>query len=146
LVAALPANETPARVTPALAEPKPKPPAKAVVTPAKTATKPAPAAKPAIAPAPAVREPSRHWVQIAGGADKLALPREFNRLKVKAPAAFGARAGWTTPLSATNRLLVGPFKTEAEAQTFVNELAKADLAAFGWTSPAGQAIEKLPAR
>lgn len=145
VVAALPANEIPDRTTSAVAQPKPKPPPKAAVTPAKTAATPAKAAaKPAVSPA--VREASRHWVQIAGGADKLALPREFNRLKAKARAAFGARAGWTTPLSATNRLLVGPFKTEAEAQAFVNELAKADLAAFSWTSPAGQAIEKLPAR
>lgn len=153
LVAALPANEAPARATPAAAQPKP--PVKAAVAPVKTAAKPAatpvkvaakPAAKPAAAPTPAVREPSRRWVQIAGGADKLALPREFNRLKAKAPAAFGTRTGWTTPLSATNRLLVGPFKTDAEAQTFVNELSKAEISAFSWTSPAGQAIEKLPAR
>ena len=127
----------------------PPPAAKASTPPARTAAKaPAPAAK---APAPAAKkpaapaEPSRHWVQIAGGADKATFPREFARLKAKAPR-LSAHTAWTTPLKATNRLLVGPFKSAGEAQAFVNELAKADLSAFAWTSEAGQKIDKLPAR
>ena len=89
------------------------------------------------------KEASRHWVQIAGGANEAAMSREFLRLKAKAPKLLSARTAWTTPLRATNRLLVGPFKTSAEAQDFVNELAKLDLPAFSWTSPAGQEIVKL---
>jgi cell division protein FtsN len=118
--------------------------AKEAPAPAKAAAKketPAPAKKPA---APA--EPSRIWVQVAGGADKAALPREFARLKSKAPKVLAARTAWTTPLKATNRLLVGPFKTDGEAQEFVNELKKADLSGFAWTSDAGQKIEKLAAK
>lgn len=83
---------------------------------------------------------------MAGGANKADLPRAFGQLKTKAPTLLGSREAWTTPLRHTNRLLVGPFKTAKEAQDFVNELAKADLSAFVWTSPEGQAIEKLPAR
>jgi hypothetical protein len=97
-------------------------------------------------PDPAKAEPSRHWVQVAGGADKGSLPREFARLRTKAPKLLGSRTAWTTPLRATNRLLVGPFKSEKEAQDFVNELAKSDLSAFAWTSEPGQKIEKLPAK
>jgi hypothetical protein len=85
-------------------------------------------------------------VQVAGGADKDALPREFTRLKTKAPKALATRTAWTTPLKATNRLLVGPFKSDAEAQAFVNELKKAELSGFAWTSDAGQKIEKLSAK
>ena len=92
------------------------------------------------------KEPSRIWVQIAGGADKAALPREFARMKDKAPKLLGAQSAWTTPLRFTNRLLVGPFKSEKEAQAFVNELNKLDFSAFSWTSPAGQEIEKLASR
>jgi Flp pilus assembly protein TadD len=91
------------------------------------------------------KESSRHWVQIAGGANEAAMNREFLRLKAKAPKLLSARTAWTTPLRATNRLLVGPFKTSADAQEFVNELAKLDLPAFSWTSPAGQEIVKLAA-
>ena len=136
-----PAKAEPKKPAPAKPEPKKAAPAKA------EAKKPAPAKKVAPAkPDPAKAEPARHWVQIAGGANKGALPREFDRLKGKAPKLFAARAAWTTPLKATNRLLVGPFKTEKEAQAFVNSLSEAGLSGFAWTSDAGQKIEKLSAR
>jgi Flp pilus assembly protein TadD len=145
--------QPPAKSAAAPAEKK-QVPAKAAEAPVKkepvaaAAKKPAPPAAAAavkkVAAAPP--EPARIWVQVAGGADKAALPREFARLKAKVPKLLAARAAWTTPLKATNRLLVGPFKTAGEAQEFVNELGKADLSAFTWTSEAGQKIEKLPAK
>jgi Flp pilus assembly protein TadD len=115
------------------------------------ARKPAPRAAATKASAPvkkpaAPAEPSRVWVQVAGGADKSALPREFARLKAKAPKALAARSAWTTPLNATNRLLVGPFPNAQAAQAFVNQLKAETLTAFAWTSAAGQKIEKLPAK
>jgi Flp pilus assembly protein TadD len=124
-------------------EPRPAPAAA-------SAAKAKPPAKPAAAPAKKAKaepaEPSRVWVQIAGGADKGALPREFARLKAKAPKLLGARGAWTAPLNASNRLLVGPFASAREAQAFVNQLKTEDLSGFAWTSPAGQKVEKLPAR
>jgi Flp pilus assembly protein TadD len=101
------------------------------------AKKPKPAGEP---------EPSRAWVQIAVGAAKTALPREFARLKAKAPKSLSARGAWTAPLNATNRLLVGPFPSSKEAQAFVNQLKAEELSGFAWTSPAGQKVEKLPAK
>lgn len=112
--------------------------------PAKLKAKPAAAAKTPKPASPA--EPSRVWVQVAGGAQKAALPREFARLKAKAPKALSGRTAWTAPLAATNRLLVGPFAGAKEAQAFINQLKAADLSAFAWTSAAGQKIEKLPAK
>lgn len=91
-------------------------------------------------------EASRVWVQIAGGAAKAALPREFTRLKAKAPKLLGAHSAWTAPLNATNRLLVGPFAGTREAQAFVNQLKAEDVSGFAWTSAAGQKVEKLPAK
>lgn len=140
VVATIPDAAAPVRAV----TPKPKP-VKATPPPA-AAKKNAAAAAPAKKKVEAPAEPSRHWVQIAGGADKGGLPREFARLKAKAPKVFGARPGWTTPLNATNRLLVGPFASAKEAQEFVNNLKAQDLSAFAWTSAAGQKIEKLPAK
>ena len=37
-------------------------------------------------------EPARHWVQIAGGANKGSLPREYKRLQDKAPKLAGVTA------------------------------------------------------
>lgn len=95
---------------------------------------------------PTPREPSRVWVQIAGGANESSLPREYTRLKAKAPKLLGSRAAWTVPANATNRLLVGPFPTGREAQAFINDLSKQGVSGFAWTSAAGQKIERLSAR
>ena len=93
-------------------------------------------------PAPPAH-PARHWVQIAGGANRTTLPREFARLRGLAPQLLGSRTAYTTPLRATNRLLVGPFRTTREAQALVNQLSERNLSAFAWTSEAGQEIERL---
>jgi Flp pilus assembly protein TadD len=141
LVAALPEVETPpVRVSPPPPPPpSPRPSASASRQPARKPPSPPP-------PPPAAREAARHWVQVAGGADRAALPREFTRLKTKAPTVFGSRTAWVARAGATNRLLVGPFPSESEAQEFVNALAGKDVAAFTWTSAAGQAVDRLPAR
>ena len=138
-----PATSTPqpaARArTPAPEADKPKPDAKAADPKAKPAAASAAKAK----PDPAKAEPARHWVQVAGGANVGALPKEWAKLLQKAPAELRARTPWTTPLRFTNRLLVGPFKTPAEAQAFVNAIGKQGISAFAWSSEAGQKIEKL---
>jgi len=116
----------------------------ATPTPSPAPPAPAKVAAPKAKPKPPPKEPARYWAQVAGGANKRDLPKEWKRLTSKAPAVFKGKTAWTTPLRATNRLLTGPFKTMAEAQKFVNEIRKAGLDAFAWTSAVGQEIEKLP--
>ena len=129
IVASLPAEEEARAAT--------RPPARAAET------RPAPQRATA-RPRPALpAHPSRHWVQVAGGANRAGLPATFARLRAQAPALLGGRAAFTTPLNQTNRLLVGPFDSARAAQAFVNQLADRDVAAFAWTSPAGQEIERL---
>jgi len=118
------------------------PPAETVEKPAtKAAAKPAP--KPAAKKPAAPADPARHWVQVAGGARAADLYKDWDRLAKQSPAAFKGKQGWTTPLRATNRLLAGPFKTPAEAQNFVNAIAKDGISAFAWESEQGQKIEQL---
>ncbi len=90
--------------------------------------------------------PERIWVQVAGGATESDLPKAWKAVKAKAPTVFAARSGWTTPLRATNRVLTGPFKTDAEARSFVNQLAKGGVSAFTFTSEPGQSVTRLPAK
>ncbi|WP_426255270.1 SPOR domain-containing protein [Sphingomonas sp. DC2300-3] len=89
--------------------------------------------------------PSRIWVQVAGGANEDDLPKAWAAAKAKAPALVG-KSGWKTPLRATNRVLTGPFKTDAEARSFVNQLTKQGIGAFTFTSDAGQVVERLSAK
>lgn len=126
---------------------------KAVADKKALAEKKAAAEKKAIADKEAAEEkriaranPPRSWVQVAGGATEGDLAKAWKAVKAKAPAVFGSRGGWTTPLRATNRVLAGPFKTDAEARTFVNQLAKAGVSAFTFSSDAGQVVTKLPSK
>ena len=109
----------------------------------KPKAKPAPKAKPKPKEPPKPEHPSRHWVQVAGGADTKALKAEWRRMTRKAPDAFKGMNGWTTPLNKTNRILTGPFDSQKAAQAFVNKLAKEDVSAFTFTSDKGQVIDKL---
>jgi hypothetical protein len=63
-----------------------------------------------------------------------------------APDQLGGRTAFTAPMRSTSRLLVGPFASAREAQEFVNQLATRNVAAFAWTSAAGQEIQRLAAR
>lgn len=89
------------------------------------------------------KHPKRYWVQVAGGANRADLSKEWKRLTTTSPALFKGKQGWWTPLNATNRLLTGPFKSADEAQAFVNTLAKNKLSGFTFTSPAGQEVTAL---
>jgi SPOR domain len=91
---------------------------------------------------PKLLEPSRVWVQVAGGANENDLPKQWSKLR-SGNKQLSGRGGWTTPLRATNRILTGPFKTEDEAQAFVNKIAKDGQSGFVFVSDAGQKITKL---
>ena len=138
-----------APIVPPPSQPKVEPVAEQ--TPAKQAkAKPADVsetvARTAPKPVKPVKPVERHWVQLAGGAKSERMPFEYQRIKAKKPALFAKRTAHIAELKGWTRLLVGPFKTEEEAQDYVNQLAKADIDGFSWTSPTGQTIEKLPAK
>lgn len=113
------------------------------ITPARPKPKveaPKPAAKP-LPPA----HPSRIWVQVATGRDKDALAFDWRRMSRQAPEAFRGKKGSVSDWGARNRLLAGPFPTEAAANAFMGQLRTAKVdGSFVWTSPAGQVVDALP--
>ncbi|PXW74372.1 sporulation related protein [Blastomonas natatoria] len=109
----------------------------------KLAEKKAAEKKAAAAKKAAPKHPKRYWVQVAGGANRADLSKEWKRLTTTSPALFKGKQGWWTPLNATNRLLTGPFKSSDEAQAFVNTLAKNKLSGFPFTSSEGQEVTAL---
>lgn len=95
---------------------------------------------------PPPSHPSRIWVQVATGRAKKALAFDWNKMVKADPAVFKARKGYTSAWGQTNRLLTGPFETEAAANAYISQLKKAGVGgAFLWTSPAGQIVDALPA-
>lgn len=105
---------------------------------AATRTAAAKAKKPVAKP-----DPERYWVQVAGGANPDDLAKAWKKAQGANPVLKG-RQGYATPLRATNRVLTGPFKSQDEAQAFVNKLAGSGTSAFTFTSTAGQKVDKLP--
>jgi len=84
-----------------------------------------------------------NWVQLAGGSNADRMGIEFRRLAVKS-AALKKRGGVVTAGKDYFRLLTGPFATRADAQAFVNQLAKDGVDGFSWSrTPATLKIEKL---
>ncbi|MBA2933423.1 SPOR domain-containing protein [Sphingomonas sp. CGMCC 1.13654] len=87
--------------------------------------------------------PERVYVQVAGGANRDDMDKAWAGVKKKAPDLMKGHNPSTTPLRATNRLLVGPFKDEDEAQAFVNKMAAKGLSGFTFKSAKGQKVEKI---
>lgn len=106
-----------------------------------------PAAGTATAVPAAPVHPSRIWVQLATGRDKAALGYDFRRISREAETAFKSRRAFVSNWGQTNRLLTGPFDSEAAANAFLGQLRRADVnGAFVWTSPTGQVVDALAAR
>lgn len=103
--------------------------------------------KPPEPPAPPPpSHPSRVWVQVATGRDKAALGYDWRRMTREKAQVFRGMQPFVSAWGRTNRLLTGPFRSEAEANSFIAQLRRADIdGAFTWTSPAGQAVDALPA-
>lgn len=100
-------------------------------------------APPKAKPAPPAH-PSRVWVQVATGRDKKALAFDWRKMSRENAAMFKGRKPYVTAWNQTNRMLTGPFASEAAATEFMNRLRKEDVAgAFLWTSPAGQVVDEL---
>ena len=88
--------------------------------------------------------PSRIWVQVATGRDKAALAFDWRRMARQAASVVRDKRGYISAWGQTNRLLTGPFDSEAAANTFITQLRRADIdGAFVWTSPAGQVVDAI---
>ena len=87
-----------------------------------------------------------YWVQLAGGSNQDRLGREYEQLATKAKS-LKSRSGYVTEGKSYYRLLVGPFDSKSQSQSFVNKLAKEGVDGFSWTrTPAQIKIEKIASR
>jgi Flp pilus assembly protein TadD len=94
------------------------------------------------AASPATRP--RIWVQLASGSNAAALPEQFQRMRRRNHELFEGISGYVAESADRARLLIGPFKSVADANIFVEDLESVRVSAFSWTSPPGQMIRKLP--
>ena len=71
------------------------------------------------------------------------LPSTWKKLREKAPDVFKGRTASVVPFKATNRVLVGPFKSQAEARALVSAMGKAGLQGSTYASEAGQEVARI---
>ncbi len=86
--------------------------------------------------------PARYWVQIGTGRNKSALAFTLKRMK-KEHDALAKQDGFSAAWGATNRLVVGPFKSLERAKAVEADLKKGGSDAFVWRSDAGEELEAL---
>jgi Flp pilus assembly protein TadD len=100
--------------------------------------------QPSTSPAASPATRPRIWVQLASGSNPDALPDQFQRMKRRNRELFEGISGYVAESADRARLLIGPFKSVADANIFVEDLETVRVSAFSWTSPPGQMIRKLP--
>ncbi len=93
--------------------------------------------------AEAARHPARIWVQVATGANRGGLPITWKHLREQAPDALQGMSASTIPFHSTNRLLIGPFKSQSEARSIVNRLSKAGVSATTYASNVGDEVTRV---
>ncbi len=115
---------------------------------AKPAAKVDPKAKEPVKPKepPKPAHPSRIWVQVGVGRDKAALGFTWRDLAKDNAALFRGQSPWLSDWGRTNRLLAGPFESQAAATAFLARAKKAGVDSFVWSSPAGQVVDPLGGR
>lgn len=96
------------------------------------------------APAARARPAARVWVQVASGANRGDLPKEWQRLKSAHATALRGQSPLVAANGRSNRLVIGPFKDQAAATAMVNRLRASGLSAFPWKSDVGEAVDALP--
>jgi len=118
---------------------------------------PAPAQQPAYRPAPqqvAYAAPvrsapaaaytavkSKIWLQLASGSNAAALSGQFQQIKSKNSELFDGIPGYIARSPDRARLLVGPFRSAKDAETFAEDLQTVDVSSFKYNnSPADQIV------
>jgi cell division septation protein DedD len=86
---------------------------------------------------------SQIWVQLASTPDRGMLPAELGRLRHKARGDLNAYNAYVQQSGAANRLLVGPFKSNADASRLEDRLEDRHIDALVSRTPAGSDISPL---
>ena len=81
------------------------------------------------------------WLQLASGPNADALPDQFQRIKSKNREMFDGIKGYVAKSPDRSRLLIGPFRNSADAETFAEGLESVN--AFRWTNSETDTIVPL---
>jgi len=87
--------------------------------------------------------PSKVWLQLASGPNAEALPTQFKRMKSRNSDLFDGIKGYVARSPDRARLVIGPFRSAADAEIFAEDLGSVNVNAFKWTNTAADTIVPL---
>jgi Flp pilus assembly protein TadD len=97
------------------------------------------------ASAPAPQPPTgvragKIWLQLASGSNPAALPSQFERMKSSNSELFDGIPAYVARSADKARLVIGPFRSSTDADTFAEDLQTVDIRAFKWSNSATDQI------
>jgi Flp pilus assembly protein TadD len=85
--------------------------------------------------------PQKIWLQLASGPNAAALPSQFARIRSRDRDLFDGITGYVAESPDRARLVIGPFRSASDADTFAADLETVSVNAFKWTnSPTDQIV------
>ncbi|MEA3057527.1 MAG: hypothetical protein QOF34_342 [Sphingomonadales bacterium] len=85
--------------------------------------------------------PQKIWLQLASGSNAAALPSQFERIRARDRDLFQGITGYVAKSADRARLVIGPFRSAADAETFAADLDTVNISAFKWSnSPTDQIV------
>ena len=120
-------------------------PAQAPARQVATATIPQqqPVYAPPVQRAAAAPAPNKIWLQLASGSNPAALPAQFQRIKNKDSELFNGIRPYMAKGPDKVRLVIGPFRSSGDADTFAEDLGTMNVNAFKWSNSASDQIVPL---
>lgn len=127
-------------------------PAQASPPPARATAVAPPQVQVAAASAPAKASPPQPrssaaarkiWLQLASGSDKNALGSKFASIKSRNGDLFDGIHGYVAQAGSNAKLVIGPFRSARDADTFAADLESVDVDAFRWNSSDSDLIVPL---
>ena len=104
----------------------------------------APVTRQQVQPQHAMQFPPRKiWLQLASGQNPAALPEQFERIKSRDKDLFDGITGYVARSPDRTRLVIGPFRSADDADTFAADLDSVHVNAFRWSNSESDQIVPL---
>ena len=87
--------------------------------------------------------PQKIWLQLASGSNAAALPSQFERIRSKDRDLFDGITGYVAKSPNRVRLVIGPFHSASDADTFAADLETMNVNAFKWSNSPADEIAPL---
>lgn len=88
-------------------------------------------------------EPARVWIQVGVGRNTGAFAFDWKKLAKQAGGTLDGKGPWAVKYGATNRMLAGPYPTEAAANAAIKRLKDKEIDALPFESAQGEKVTKI---